>query len=64
MHPTGHREVIESVGVAGKFPVEHKVKEQRYESRTVSRGQKYFEAEDSSHTRMENDSNSRVKFDL
>ena len=30
--PMGHREVIESVGVVGKFPVEHEVEKQRYKS--------------------------------
>ena len=34
------------------------------ESRTVSGGQKYCEAEDSSHTQMEIDSNSRVKVNI
>ena len=54
----GHREVIELVSVAGRFPVEREVKWQRYESQTVSRGWKYCKAEDSGGVQMEYDSNS------
>ena len=36
--PMGCREVVESVGVAGKFLVEREVEKQRYKSQTVSRG--------------------------
>ena len=53
--PTGCREVGQSVGAVGKFLVECEVEKQRSESQTVSRGQKYCEAEDSSCTQMEND---------
>ena len=58
VHPMGHREVIELVSVAGRFPVEREVKWQRYESQTVSRGWKYCKAEDSGGVQMEYDSNS------
>ena len=36
--PIGCREVVESVGVAGKFLVEREVEKQRYKSQTVSGG--------------------------
>ena len=62
--PMGRREVVESVGAVGKVSSWVRSQKQRYESQTVSRGRKYYEAEDSSCVQMENDSNSRVEVDI